>query len=711
MTFVNPFILDKNEYKREIDPVKQYIEQSAVYLQIQTNKTLEECKTIVINIIKNKTHPSIRDPKITYAERQANGDRVEKESTLNQYLKDSIQNKEIVAPTLTTYINPKEKESILVKWVEENKKARSRAKSAEFIAEAAKNILLKILKNIEQTNLKLSNNALSGAHVSKSTPLTNRTAHSTLTSTCRTTSAYGNANNEKIISGNRHYWSLDVVLNNIISIVSNTNYNELSDVIYKYNIHYPTINETLECIKYSTDLYWNNRDNDNKIIDLVSKLTDIQRAAFVYTCDFYHLKKHNPDLLRKFIKRISTKITTPVDNAINIVKTLPGDYLNLAHQICTHEMKGKGKDYKKMEGTPELGILVATTLNIMATFTEYKDLIKVFLVSDNIPASVAYFPDSIRRVAVTSDTDSTIFTVMGWVTWYRGSLIFDEESTAVSATMIFIASQAITHILAKMSANFGVNQDKLFDIAMKNEYAFDVFVVTQAAKHYFALISCQEGNVYEKFKTEIKGVHLKSSNAPLKIIEKATDMMKFIMNTVVKGEKIKILDILKQVADIERDIFKSIAQGSLDYFRLAQIKSPEAYTKEQDLSPYKHYLFWQEVFAPKYGTISPPIFTCIKVSTILDTPRATKEWLTNMKDKELAQRIQNWLIRNDRKVYPTMFISDEITNVLGIPPEILEAVDTRRMVRDLVNIYYIILESLGFFIPTDKKVRLVSDLY
>ena len=49
---------------------------------------------------------------------------------------------------------------------------------------------------------------------------------------------------------------------------------------------------------------------------------------------------------------------------------------------------------------------------------------------------------------------------------------------------------------------------------MKNEYKFDVFVPTQVAKHYYASIGCQEGNLYKAQEPEIKGVHLKSSNAP-----------------------------------------------------------------------------------------------------------------------------------------------------------------------------------------------------
>jgi len=708
MMFESPFVRKSEDYKRNINPTSQYVQQASTYLSLMTGRNYDDCKIFVNRVIKNKEITQVRDPKVVYLERQPNGDRELKETTLNEYITTSLKEGDLIAPTLTTYTNPKIKESLLVNYVEDNIAARSVAKKAEFAAKAAGDKEKSKIFNIEQTNKKLRNNALSGAHVSASTPLYNKTAHSTLTSACRTTSGYGNANNEKFLNGNRHYWSANMVVNNIISVITHTNYDELEQVINKYNIAIPGFEDVIAAIKYSTDLYWSDNNEFKKISNLVYKLNGLQRAAFVYTGDMYHLMKFNQDLIRELIKTLSSKVQGECENALKTIKEINSDYVDLAHAVCYSEMKGKGKNYQAMEGTPELATLVLTALNIGKTLDQYKDLIKVFWVTNNLPASVGYFPESIRRSAITSDTDSTIFTVQDWVLWYKGVINFDDEAMAVSAIMIFLASQTITNVLATMSANFGMVGKRLFQIAMKNEFKFDAFVVTNVAKHYYAKISIQEGNVFKEREREIKGVHLKSSNSPLIVTKKANELMDFVMESVLNNRKISIVSVLKDIADVERSIKDTIFAGGLDYFRLSQIKTPDSYTREERESPYINYLLWQEVFADKYGSLPPPPYSCIKINTILNNPSSTKLWLDEMQDKELSERIRKWLVKNNKTHLPTFYLSTDISKSVGIPKEIQDIINIRKIIMDLCNVFYIVLESIGFYI---KSGHMVSDYY
>lgn len=708
----NPFFLEDSSYKRNIDPVGHYVDQAAKYLSISTKRPFEECEAFVRRTIKDKTFPEIRDPRISYFERQDNGDRIQVEGSLLSYITDSVKKKELIAPTLTTYISADVREALLVSYIDSNVKARSVAKKAQFAAKAEGNVELEKIKNIEQTNRKLSNNAISGAHVSESTPLANKTAHSTLTSNCRSTSGYGNANNEKLLNGNRHYWNSNVTLANIISIITHTDYDKLQAVMDKYNLKYPTIQDTVDCVTFSSNLYWTNEKTLEIIRKLIIDLTPIQRASFVYTGDLYHLMKHNNNVVRGFISRLSSKVTQgTLEDLDGVLKNAPEDYVNLAHQICADEMKGIGKKYDKIKGTQAYLTLALTVKNIDTTLTTYTDFIQAFLTSDNMPASVAYFPESIRKAALTSDTDSTIFTVQDWVHWYTGSIGFDQDSMAVAATMIFIASQAICHILAQMSANFGIQQKRIRQVAMKNEFKFDVFVPTNVAKHYYALISCQEGNVFTELEEEIKGVHLKSSNAPKIVTKQAANMMIKIMETIYKGEKISLLKYLTEIANTERTIVESIKRGDLQYFRLGEIKPADSYIKEATNSPYSQYIMWLEVFADKYGTFSPPPYQTIKVSTILENPTAAVKWLTEMQDKDLSKRMASWLERNNRRFIPNLMIPVEAVTANGIPKEILDIIDIRKIVYDLCKIFYIILETLGFYICNDSMTKLVSDFY
>lgn len=708
----NPFILSPDDYKRQINPLKDYIEQTASYLSISTGKDIETCKAFVRNKLKDGSHPVI-DPQVQYMQRAENGDRAILKGSLKNYIYSTLKEDNIFVPSFTTYLKPHVKESMLVKFIDDNIAGRSKAKKEEFAAKAKGLKDLAQTKNLEQTGRKLSNNAISGAHVSNSTPLVNKTAHSSLTSTCRSTSGYGNANNEKLMTGNRHYWNPNVTINNIISIITHTDYVTLERVINKYSIHLPSVSETMACIQYSSDMYWKNIEAMNKIEDLVSKLSPLQRAAFVYTGDLYHFRIYNDELMRAFIGKLSLKIedNPNIKDSYSFVKSSKGEYLDLAHQICSDEMKGKGKDYDAIKETPNLLAVASTTNNIDHVLNEYSDIIKIIMVTNNMPASVGYFPESVRRAALTSDTDSTIFTVDEWVNWYFGETGFTSLHMSVAAVCIFLASQAITHILAMMSGNFGVEKKRIHQIAMKNEFKFDVFVPTNVAKHYFASISCQEGNVFKESESEIKGVHLKNSNSPKFITKKASEMMEGIMDTIKTTGKISILKYLKEIADIERGIFESLNKGELQFFRLGEIKPPSSYVREPELSPYLYHMLWTEVFEPKYGTQPIAPYQVLRISTSIDNPTKTNKWLDEMKDRDLSNRMRNWLDKHNKKQLPSLLLPVEATIGNGIPVEIMDIIDTRKIVYNLCKIFYLVLETLGFYICNDNITRLVSDQY
>jgi hypothetical protein len=716
----NPFVLDKKEYKRNLDIVGSYLKDTSTYLHLMSGKPLDVCTDFVKTQLRPGGMYEFKDPRVLYHERDiVTGDKSRKETTLLKYINDSIKQEDLIAPTFTTYLNPKIKTSPLVDFIDTNVKLRGVAKKAMFKAKMEGNVLLEAIKKNEQTSKKLNNNAMSGAHVSASTPLYNKTAHSTLTSTCRTTSGYGNANNEKFTCGNRHYWSPDIVRNNIISIINNTNYELLDKAINTYGLHLPSIDEVCALIKYSTDLYWSGNDEHLKIRTLVSKLTDIQRAAFAYTGDFYHLMKFNDLVIHKFVDKLSSKITTNVDNPEDIINTAPDDYKHLAAQICAKELmsaitsdKQKTTNIKDLDGKPDNVVFAATIKNIEDTLSEYALLIKALWVTPNLPASLAVLPDSIRRAAITSDTDSTIFTVQNWVIWHQGKLGFDDKSNSVAAVIVFLAAQTITHVLAIMSANFGIEEKRLNQIAMKNEFMFPVFVPTSVGKHYYALIGVQEGNIFKKFGTEIKGVHLKSSNAPKEITKEAENMMLFIMNSVVECKKISIHHILKWIADVERKVIASIKNGNHEYFRVGQIKPPGSYKNGESTAAYQQYVLWQDVFAPKYGMSAPPPYTSIKINVDIDTPVKTSKWLSTMLDRDLADRLQAYLDKNDKKCFgSSMMLPEQILSSKGIPIEITDAINIRMIVLDTVNIFYLILDSLGINMLNSNTTKLCSDIY
>lgn len=724
----NPFVLEKSEYTRDLNILKHYVQDAAKFLATMTGDPIEKCMDFVKDNLRPGGVFEFKDPSIKYLERINYEDRMEKEGTLLTYLMESVKNKELIAPTLTTYVNPEEKPSILVEFVDENVAIRSKAKKAMFAAMMAGNTELETFKDSEQSNAKISNNAISGGHVSTSTPLHNRTAHSTLTSNCRSTSGYGNANNEKMLAGNRHYHHPSIVINNIISITNRTDLDVLRSAMTEYDMHYPTPDEAMDCVLYSMSFYGRSTSQEIIIYELLEKLTPIERAAFVYIGDLFHIAKYNDSLVRNFIGELSTPHYSDYEDPLKIINGLREEYIPLATQILPEIMKGV--DWKKLKPEVDVNVensvaeseraesdritlsnLAATAANIDTVILKYRSFIECFFVTENVPPSLAFFPTSIRRCAITSDTDSTIFTVQDWVKWKTGKMLVDDETNRVAATMIFLAAESITHILARMSANFGIETKRIHQVAMKNEYKFDVFSTTSVGKHYFAYIGCREGNLFIEYDIEIKGVNLKSSSVNSGIMKKAEEMMKDIMDAAERGETISIAEKLEQVAGIEKSIVRSILSGENTYLRSLSIKSAGSYQKAPEQSNYMHYLLWQRVFAKKYGDMEEPPYVTSKVPVYLPNARSIDSWLGKIQDNHIRTELEKYFQETGRKTLSTLLLPQQRLAVHGLPEEIIQVLDTRRAILDNCAVFYMCLETLGYYCLDDKISKLISDYH
>lgn len=703
----NMFLKPDDFYQRRINPLAQYVEQSSFYLSKMTGRAVEECRSYVRNGMKTKSFENMKDPVVIYFERDDNWDRSKQQIHLSQYIGEVVKNEEILVPTFTTYVPPKVRKSILVGFIDNNVKLRSKAKKAAFKADAEGRKDDYIMLNNEQTNRKLYNNSMSGAFAAGGSIVNNPTGHNTLTSITRTVSSIGNSSNEKIIMGNRHYRNADVTLQNVISITSSLNKEELDAVIQKYKLVYPTVEQVLEGIRWSTDFYWKDEKAFAKIENFVRTLDPIERAGFMYCGDFYHIRKFNDAFTRNFLARMSMKVRgKPVDEPTKAIHKFNEQIINYAHQICMKEVRGFGTDHYKMP-VEDLYTLIATCQNIQDLLTEHKDFITAIFLTDNIPSSTAYIPNMIRRSVVLSDTDSTMFAIDDWVIWYRGQLVFDDEAYALAGSVMFIATECIQHCLALFSANMGVEREKLMMLAMKPEFVFPLHCQTSVAKHYFASIAVKEGNVYPEHKSEIKGVYMKNSAAPRALIDDSQAKMKEIMKRIHNGEKISLADELKRVANIERKIKESLLNGDVEFYKKSKIKSPEAYARSPEESPYAYHMFWEQVFAPKYGPVEVPPYGVIKVPLNTENPTTLKNWVASIQDRELADRFQAWITKNNKRALGTLYLSSQYVKSFGIPNEIKPVINIKKIALDLTMTDRMVLETLGYF---PKEDWLISEM-
>lgn len=101
-------------------------------------------------------------------------------------------------------------------------------------------------------------------------------------------------------------------------------------------------------------------------------------------------------------------------------------------------------------------------------------------------------------------------------------------------------------------------------------------LITEAKKHYASKMELQEGNVIPEDKSlDIKGMDafVKSSTNPAI----RAKLKSILYEDVLNSEAIDPIQILRDIANIEKEIFDSINSGEKIYFKPVKVKSVSAY--------------------------------------------------------------------------------------------------------------------------------------
>lgn len=707
------FRKEREEYKRETSTLRDYIEQASVYLSSVKNISIEEAQQFVRKNMGPGGLFEFKDPEVKFLHRPNFADRHLETTTMSRFLSDVTKNEECLMPTFTAYCSPDVKKSLFSLKTADNIAARDRSKAEMFVAKNEGNKVLEMFKNLEQNNKKLGNNALSGLSLTPSTAGFNPTSHSTLTTNCRNTTAYGNTNNEKFIEGNRHYMDVNTILHNLVSITTITDMQLVEIAVRQFGLAIPTVTDVIECINRSKDLYFKSNANMGRVYEFIESMKPMARCAFVYVGDLYHLHKHNPDFVMQLLDDMIKTDLPPLSNEETavIMKAVSGDMINLARQHCSEFTKGR--DLKDLKNEPEnYNRLSAVVKNINTTLVNIQPLIDAFWLTPNMPASSGYFPYSLRRSVLGGDTDSTLFTVQQWIIRKYGKIGFTNPMKATSDSVIYLASQTVSHLHAKMSANYGMHPSMIFDTVMKNEYRFEWFIPTMMAKHYWAAKSAQEGNVFKDIELELKGANMISSATPGDIVKNVKTFLTDQMRDLISGKDVYLNDLLDIISEKENQIYNNIKTGQTDYFKQAQIKPAKAYKAEdENRTPYWNHLFWNRTFGKYYGKVEEPPYGMLKVSLEINNVSEFNAWLESIPNPNLVKDIQEELALVNRKFITTAYIPFTIVQTSGIPDEILAASNARKMVRESCGAYYNILETMGVSMTNKKNTRMVFDTY
>lgn len=707
----NPFLKPDEEYTRSLDVMGGYIHANASMISRAESIPYEEAREwVVASMVNEDGFNRPHNPKVLYLWQKTRGNRDSFETTLMDYIKDvTVENNSLMSPTMAVYVRPEEKQALTGDFTDGNIKDRNMWKEKKFELGQRGDNVGAVYSDTMQASKKEQNNSLSGAQATSSNTLYNKSAHSTLTSTCRSATSYANASNERFLKSNRHYWNAEVVLQDLSNAELYGPHEEIRQAVVQFNMVMPSVEDTIECVRKSSKKYWRSPSSMDHVIEFIKYMSPEGRAAFVYTGDLFQLAKHNPELIRSLYTEMMMTAKKPIGDNVDYMASVDSDIKALTSLLCTPLLAGRSlKDVKK-EDPDSYFTVCATVKHVKDTIGKWAAFIDTFLRPRYCQPSIAEFPGIIREAVLTSDTDSTIFTNMHWTHWYTGRYDFTEDSYAVGYITTYFASQVVANALALLVGNLGVGKRMLRKLAMKNEFYFPTYSLTPAAKHYFTYMSAQEGNVFKSLKTEIKGVGLRSSKAPPFVTEQLHEYMMWLMDSVMEGKSWSAAEILKTPIDLETRIRKNIESGGVEFLSSEKIKDFTAYSKGASAPNYRHHLLWKEVFAPKYGHVDEPPYQTFKVSARLDSRRKFREWVDSIEDKSLANRFETFMDKYGFESTTSFQIPQMIAMQHGIPKEIIPVIDVRKGVTLIMKPFYVVIESLGLYISNERNTRLLTD--
>lgn len=701
----NVFKRNANEYTRDYDVEGNYIHTAAKTLSLKYGKPLSTCIDFVKGELEKRP---LQWPEMKTLTREPRGDRKKALIKLDAYLEWIQKNGHILAPNMITYANPKMERSYLSDFIDLNMERRNTYKSLAKRYDMEGNEQLSTFNNLMQANVKFFNNSISGACISPYNVIHNASAHTTLTSTCRCVTSYSNAILEKFLISNRHYYSPEVTKANIAFLATRSDLGLIEKTIKKYNLQVPTAEFLFDMVMTCVGEYWGSDEEERIIFDMLSNLTPLERAAVGFCGDLNALTTVNDKVMRDMYSRLIEMPTVPHPNPDEVIAKADDDLIALVGMLAGEWLVGIMPKNLKADNPEMYGIYGALIEKTLSVFDEYADLMRAFFSIDNLPHGIHSFPTSIRKAVIASDTDSSIFTTQNQVKWFCGDIGFGDVDKAVAGITTYIGSQLVSHSIALLSGQLGVEEKVMFKLNMKTEYYFKIFIVTARTKHYLALMSAKEGNVFVEPKLEVKGVALKDAKVPSLIKDVGEEYYKTIMLLLGDGEKLTPKKVMSIPGKLEYTIKKSILEGDCQFYRYTNIQPKEAY-KLPERSVWLYSDLWNSVFARKYGAIEQLPAQCLKLTVNLPNIAAIEAWIETL-DMELRKPMRDWIEKTGKTYFTQLLVPVDLLQNGMIPVEFRLIVDLRKLFNSLLMRFYIFMECLGIYKINKHLTEFVSDV-
>lgn len=703
----------KEDYNLKREKVLSSYKQNMVdylkhlYPNADNNKIEEEVKNII--------NENMKVPVVEYNDCSVAGTSITKKAPLTRFLSDNVKDK-IFSMFGVIYERSEIMESFLKKTIKTKIKERNQYKRAMF---EATDDVISMMYNIKQSITKIFMNSIIGSMDNEYSVICDKDGFNSVTSISRHCVKYGYVHVERLVSGNLFLLNMDDVIQYCIQLCKHLPSN-IGEVCKKYDLYTPTSEDVVSWLK--TNLLKYNRDF--KTIELerfVGSLSRDELCYIFYASNLKHIFFFNKDFFKSFIDDFFKTEVEPLKTDIKDFKFKEYDetLLNTLKLIHT-DLIGKNPETKHVYSYSEalihnpdgLAKFAACVVHAQNMITSFKDFIQCFLVMNNDFVNITNHNRMMRSTVIQSDTDSVIFTLISMVRWYSGKIYLSDEGLKINSFVVYLISKTLENVFARQSRLFGASEEDQNLINMKNEFFYPVMMTTPIKKTYAGLVYSQEGNILPKLKTDIKGVAFKSSNLSGEVINLTKDLINTVLDKSMTDGKLDTNRLLTNVSDFEYEIYYSYQNNKLgNYLAISSLKPKEQY-KDPDISLYRYYELWEEIFAQKYGNIFIPskVF-CIPIKN-QGAYIKSEEYLSWLKQNSptIYQKLVSYMQRDSRKITRMIFPMN-----IDIPAEIYKLIHVRFLIYTNCKPMYLVLNglNLSYAYQNNSKTKtiLVSDYY
>lgn len=234
-------------------------------------------------------------------------------------------------------------------------------------------------------------------------------------------------------------------------------------------------------------------------------------------------------------------------------------------------------------------------------------------------------------------------------------------------------------------------------IIMKNEFLFKRVLLTMVKKNYASIQEVQEGNIVPKSQgLDLKGLAIDKSSMNNKTRRQLKEVL---FEEILNPENIDQMDVIKRLAILENQIYKSLHSGNKEYYKPATIKPMSVYEDPMRIQGIKASVAWNAIKDDYLEAIDLTDRNAIDILKVNITPTN----VINIRDNypEIYNKITRIIgtdtepasDENYKKAYKGSITAIAIPKDVQTPEWLKEFIDYNTIIND--NLKNFPLESIG----------------